>query len=102
MRTGLWARGSTSGRGTAEVAATEAWRGVAADEVDEIGAEQSALLRRRSWQLLSLLLAPYRARLLLAACLILVRTGGTLVVPYLVGAAIDRGIPAGDTRQLEL
>jgi ATP-binding cassette subfamily B protein len=73
----------------------DAWRGVAAEELDDLPAEISALYRRRSRRLLASLLAPMRGRLLLAAGLILLRTGGTLAIPYLVGQAIDQGIRAG-------
>lgn len=78
------------------------WRGVAAEEVDELTSNVSALLRRRSRRLLFALVAPYRWHLLGAAGLIGVRSGGALLIPYLVGLAIDRGIRTGDLRQLEL
>ena len=84
------------------MAATDAWRGVSAEEVDERRPELSALLRRRSRRLLISLLAAHRGRLLLAAALILVRTGGTLLIPYLVGQAIDRGVRTGNAALIEL
>jgi ATP-binding cassette, subfamily B, bacterial len=80
----------------------DAWRGVATEDVDELPAHLSAQLRRRSVRLLGSLLAPHRWRLLAAAALITLRTGGTLGIPYLVGQAIDRGIAKGDLRTLEL
>ena len=80
----------------------DAWRGVAAEEVDDLPPDVSALMRRRSRRLLSQLVAPYRWRLLAATGLITLRTGGALCIPYLVGLAIDRGIGRGNTRLLEL
>ena len=79
----------------------DGWRGVAAEEVDELPAEVSALMRRRSRRLLWSLVRPYRGRLLAAVALILVRSGGTLLIPYLVGQAIDRGVRAGSVLVLE-
>jgi ATP-binding cassette subfamily B protein len=80
----------------------DAWRGVAAEDLDDLPAEVSARYRRRSRRLLASLLAPRRGPLLLALGLILLRTGGTLAIPYLVGLAIDRGIRAGRPSDLEL
>ena len=80
----------------------DAWRGVAAEEVDDLPAEVSALLRRRSRRLLGQLVGPYRWRLLAATALIIVRTGGVLFIPYLVGQAIDRGIGRGNAGLLGL
>ena len=77
------------------------WRGVASEEVDELPAEVSALMRRRSRRLLWSLVRPYRWRLLAALALILTRAGGTLTIPYLVGQAIDRGVRAGSATVLE-
>jgi ATP-binding cassette, subfamily B, bacterial len=89
-------------RSASGAAPADAWRGVAAEDVDELRPELSALLRRRSRRLLVTLLRPQGRRLLLAAALILVRSGGTLVIPYLVGLAIDQGIRTGNTAQIEL
>ncbi len=80
----------------------DGWRGVASEEVDELSPDVSALLRRRSRRLLASLVAPYRLRLLAAAALIALRTGGSLSIPYLVGQAIDRGIASGNTSLLAL
>ena len=73
----------------------DAWRGVAGEDVDDISASLSALLRTRSRHLLGSLAGPYRGRLLVSAALILLKTGAMLAIPYLVGAAIDRGIRPG-------
>jgi ABC-type multidrug transport system fused ATPase/permease subunit len=78
----------------------DAWRGVAAEEVDDLPPELAALLRRRSRALLGSLVAPHRWRLAAAGGLILARTAGTLLIPYLVGQAIDRGVRTGNLRVL--
>src|ERR671931_1219531 len=78
----------------------DAWRGVAAEEVDDLTAEVAALLRRRSRTLLAALIAPHRWKLAAAAGLILARTAGALLIPYLVGRAIDRGIGTGNLQAL--
>jgi ATP-binding cassette, subfamily B, bacterial len=75
-------------------ASRDAWRGVASEEVDDLPADVSARLRRRSARLVGRLVAPYRWRLLAAAGLIGLRTGASLSIPLLFGLAIDRGIAA--------
>lgn len=64
-------------------------------EVDRgrVSAEQSAVLRRRSRELLSDLLRPHRAALVGLVLLIVVQDAAMLATPYLVGLGIDRGIP---------
>jgi ATP-binding cassette, subfamily B, bacterial len=79
----------------------DAWRGVATEDVDDLPADLSALLRTRSRHLLGVLLAPHRLRLVAAALLISLRMGGSLSIPFLVGLAIDQGIARGDVRVLE-
>jgi ATP-binding cassette subfamily B protein len=85
-----------------QTASADAWRGIAAEEVDDLPAEVSARLRRRSLSLLASLLRPHRKFLLLATALILLRIGSTLLIPFLVGRAIDLGVRTGDTRRLLL
>jgi ATP-binding cassette, subfamily B, bacterial len=80
----------------------DAWRGVAAEDVDDLPSDLSALLRKRSRNLLGMLLAPHRLRLVAAALLISLRTGGLLSIPFLVGRAIDQGLGRGDLSRLEL
>ncbi|MEP7104357.1 MAG: ABC transporter ATP-binding protein [Chloroflexota bacterium] len=84
----------------------DAWRGLAAEDIDEVAAEASRRLRGRSTQLVRALAIPYRGRLLLALLMILGRAAATLSIPWLVGQAIDQGIRPGsrvaDGRQLEL
>ncbi|HYZ01190.1 MAG TPA: ABC transporter ATP-binding protein [Candidatus Binatia bacterium] len=85
----------------ADAPTPDAWRGrLDGEDVDDITAAAGALLRRRSRRLLGRLLAPYRRLLVAAGLLIMVKTGGTLLIPYLVGAAVDQGISRRDPRTL--
>jgi len=78
----------------------DAWRGVAAEELDEFSPNVAGLLRRRSRQLLAELAQPYRSRIALAAVLITFRSAGYLSIPFLVGLGIDRGIRPGGSGNL--
>jgi ATP-binding cassette, subfamily B, bacterial len=70
-------------------APVEAWRGVAAEQEDEISGKLGTLLRRRSRRLLADLLRPYR-RLVLTIFLLIVATQlAALAGPWLVGVGID-------------
>ncbi|HWG62598.1 MAG TPA: ABC transporter ATP-binding protein [Streptosporangiaceae bacterium] len=71
----------------------DAWRGVAAENADEITASLSTLLRRRARRLLAGLLRPHRGRVAITFALIVVANLAALAGPWLVGVAIDRGIP---------
>ena len=71
----------------------QAWRGIAAEDADEITASLSALLRRRGRRLLQDLLRPHRARVLAILVLIVTANLGALAGPWLVGVGVDR-IPA--------
>jgi len=77
------------------VAPADRWRGVAAEEVDELSASVAGLLRRRSRRLLFGLARPYRRQLALSGVLIVIRSAAYLSLPYLVGLGIDRGIQPG-------
>jgi ATP-binding cassette subfamily B protein len=79
---------------TAEAAGTAAaWRGVAAESADEVSAPLEALLRRRSRRLLADLLRPHRRAVALTAAAIVVASLTSLAGPWLIGVAIDSGIP---------
>jgi ATP-binding cassette, subfamily B, bacterial len=69
------------------------WRGVAAEEADEVPSGVSALLRERSRRLLGALLRPHRRRLWLLGVTVLVENAAAMAGPYLVALGIDRGIP---------
>jgi ATP-binding cassette subfamily B protein len=71
----------------------QAWRGIAAEDADEITASLSALLRRRGRRLLQDLLRPHRGRVLFILGLIVIANLAALAGPWLVGVGVDR-IPA--------
>jgi ABC-type multidrug transport system fused ATPase/permease subunit len=70
-----------------------AWRGVAAEKADEVTAGLAALLRSRSRRLLTDLLRPHRRAVTLTVSMIVVESLAALAGPWLVGLAIDNGIP---------
>jgi ATP-binding cassette, subfamily B, bacterial len=72
---------------------TDAWRGVAAEKADEVSAGLAALLRERSRRLLGDLLRPYRRAVIATIALIVVQSLAALAGPWLVGLAIDSGLP---------
>ncbi len=69
------------------------WRGVAAEKAEEVSAGLAALLRERSRRLLGDLLRPYRHAVILTISLIVVASLAALAGPWLVGIAIDSGLP---------
>jgi len=69
------------------------WRGVAAEKADEVSAGLAALLRERSRRLLGDLLRPYRRGVIATISLIVVASLAALAGPWLVGIAIDSGLP---------
>ncbi|WP_449064423.1 ABC transporter ATP-binding protein [Planomonospora algeriensis] len=80
--------------GTADTAGTgRDWRGVAAEDRDEIPEQVSLLLRDRSRRLLGDLLRPYRRRIAVLVALIVACNAASLAIPYLVKVGIDAGIP---------
>jgi ATP-binding cassette, subfamily B, bacterial len=80
------------------------WRGIATEQVDDVSAPLAALLRKRSRRLLADLLRPYRRGVVWTAAAIVVASLAALAGPWLVGIAIDSGIPpvlkSGDTAPL--
>jgi len=71
----------------------DAWRGVAAEDVDDVAGSLATLLRSRSRRLLGSLAAPHRRSMTWATLLISVNMVAHLSGPWLVGRAIDVGIP---------
>jgi len=69
------------------------WRGVAAEKAEEVSAGLAALLRERSRRLLGDLLRPYRRAVIATISLIVVESLAALAGPWLVGIAIDSGLP---------
>jgi ATP-binding cassette, subfamily B, bacterial len=74
-------------------APTDAWRGVAAEDVDDVAGNLATILRSRSRRLLGALVAPHRRAMAWATVLIAVNMVAHLSGPWLVGQAIDCGIP---------
>jgi ATP-binding cassette, subfamily B, bacterial len=79
-----------AGESSADV---QSWRGIATEQVDEVSAPLAALLRRRSRKLLADLLRPHRRGVAWTAAAIVVASLAALAGPWLVGVAIDSGIP---------
>jgi ATP-binding cassette subfamily B protein len=83
--------------------AEEAWRGVAAEDVEELDHATGVKLQTRSRRLLGSLLRPRLRPVLLAMLIVVLENVVTLAGPLLIAAAIDRGVPAaldGDPRPL--
>ncbi len=72
----------------------ESWRGIAAEQVDNVPRAWTGLLRRRTRHLLRSLGAPHRRAIVWLALAILVSNLAATAVPYLVGLGIDRGVAA--------
>lgn len=79
----------------------DSWRGVVtADTDEELTANASAILRKRSRRLLGELLRPYRKTVALASILMTVNLATWLGEPYLIGFTIDRGVEGSNVRAL--
>ncbi|WP_326822283.1 ABC transporter ATP-binding protein [Streptosporangium sp. NBC_01756] len=72
---------------------TQNWRGVAAENKDDLSEQVSFLLRARSRRLLGELLRPYRRQIVLLVAIIVVSNAASLAIPYLIKVGIDAGIP---------
>jgi ATP-binding cassette, subfamily B, bacterial len=70
--------------------AAQAWRGIAAEDADEITASLASLLRMRGRRLLQDLLRPHRSLVALILLLIVIANVAALAGPWLVGVGIDR------------
>jgi ATP-binding cassette subfamily B protein len=74
-------------------AEAQSWRGIAAETADELSAPIEALLRKRSRRLLGDLLRPHRRAVAMTGSAIVVASLASLAGPWLIGVAIDSGIP---------
>ena len=82
---------------------TESWRGVAAEDVEEVNRKVSLKLQARSRRLLRSVLRPHVGAVFLALGLVIAEHVASLAGPLLIAAAIDIGIPhaiRGDTTTL--
>ena len=70
------------------------WRGVAAEDADEVSAATGIRLRARSRRLLASLLRPHKRALAVAIVIMLVDNFAAMAGPLLISIGIDRGIPA--------
>ncbi len=73
--------------------AERAWRGVAAEDADDLPEAVGLRLKTRSRRLLGSLLAPYRRLVLLLTVVVLLENAARLSVPRLVQVGIDAGVP---------
>jgi ATP-binding cassette, subfamily B, bacterial len=73
--------------------ATQAWRGIAAEDATEVSKGLSLLLRRRSRALLGSMLRPHRGTVGLIGLLVLLANLAGLAGPWLIGVGVDR-VPA--------
>ncbi len=69
------------------------WRGVAAEENDDVPTGIGVLLRDRSRRLLGSLLRPHKRAVWLIVVIVLVDNAASMAGPALVSVGIDRGIP---------
>ena len=70
------------------------WRGVSAEDVDELPEKIGIVLRARSRRLLASLLRPHRRQLWFLVVVVLIQNTAAMLGPWLVGVGIDKGIPA--------
>jgi len=75
---------------TVPPATGQAWRGIAAEDVEDVPANLASLLRLRGRRLLQDLLRPHRATVRLILLLIVIANLAALAGPWLVGIGIDR------------
>jgi ABC-type multidrug transport system fused ATPase/permease subunit len=69
------------------------WRGVAAEDAEQVSARLTSFLRSRSRRLAADLLRPHRRALVVLALVIVLNNLALLAGPYLVKYGIDSGIP---------
>ena len=69
------------------------WRGVAAEDMEDVEGAVGVKLRGRSRRLLGSLLRPHKKTLLMVLAIVLLENGARLAIPWLVKEGIDRGIP---------
>ena len=83
----------TGDSGIGPVGVEADWRGVAAEDADEVTDDMGLRLRTRSRRLLGSLLRSHKRALWWLAGVVLIENAARLAIPYLVSVGIDRGIP---------
>ncbi|HEY0805696.1 MAG TPA: ABC transporter ATP-binding protein [Pseudonocardiaceae bacterium] len=73
--------------------AEDEWRGVAAEDLDELTAAIGLKLQARSRRLLGSLLRPHRRAVALSLLLVIGENAASLLGPVLIAIALDSGIP---------
>ncbi|MGH3399140.1 MAG: ABC transporter ATP-binding protein, partial [Streptosporangiaceae bacterium] len=68
----------------------EAWRGIAAEDADDVSPGLSSFLRHRSRRLLRDLLGPHRVQVVAILVLIVIANVAILAGPWLVGRGVDQ------------
>jgi ATP-binding cassette subfamily B protein len=68
---------------------SDAWRGIATEQVDDVSPGLSSFLRRRSRRLLADLVRPYRVGAVTILLLIIIANLAILAGPWLVGKGVD-------------
>ncbi len=71
----------------------DSWRGVKAEEEEDVTGGLAGLLRTRSRRLLGDLIRPHKRAAIVSAVLIAFSVGTRLAIPALIGVGIDDGIP---------
>jgi len=84
-----------------QTTAAQPWRGIAAEDVEEIPSSLAAMLRLRGRRLLQDLLRPHRSQAGLILLLIVTSNIAALVGPWLIGVGIDRIPQLARTHELE-
>ena len=75
------------------ISTADAWRGVAAEVLEDARGGLAAFLRARSRRLLGSLLAPHRRTLAWLGVVVVLETAAEMVGPYLFKVGIDRDRP---------
>ncbi len=78
---------------TATGSPIDEWRGVAAEENDDVGERGTVFLRRRSRVLLGDLLRPYARWIWVLILAVVLENAARLSIPWLVRRGIDLGVP---------
>ncbi|MBM7784225.1 ABC transporter ATP-binding protein [Tenggerimyces flavus] len=71
----------------------QSWRGVSAENQDDLTEQTSLLLRERSRKLLGDLIRPHKKAIALLIAVVVMENAARLAIPYLIKVGIDRGIP---------